>query len=271
VDARPLFLPLHRELVSLLEGLRPEDWDRPTLAPAWAVRDVVAHLLEGDLRRLSAQRDGQVPSSPKPITSEADLVAFLNDLNAEWVRVARRFSPRVLVDLLKVTGPAVAALFSSLDPEAAALFPVSWAGEAASKSWFDVGRDYTERWHHQQQLRLAVKAPSLTDPLWLRPVLELSVRALPHRYRGTVAADGERVEIVVRGASGGSWTLAHEEGAWQLYAGAASGAAARIDLNEDAAWRVFFKALPAGVAPPITIEGRPELGRAFLTAWAVMA
>jgi hypothetical protein len=33
---------------------------------------------------------------------------------------------------------------------------VAWAGEAESKNWFHVARDYSEKWHHQQQIREAV-------------------------------------------------------------------------------------------------------------------
>jgi hypothetical protein len=176
-----------------------------------------------------------------------------------------------MVELLEVTGPKQAEVMASLDPDAEALFPVAWAGEAASKSWFDVGREFTERWHHQQQIRLAVGARLLNEPVWLRPTIDLSMRALPHRYRATEAAEGERVELEVTGDSGGSWTLVREAGAWRLYAGTAGSAAARLELDEDTAWRVFFKALPPGGASAIKVRGRPELGRAFLTAYAVMA
>ena len=39
VDVRPLLPGLHAELVSLLEGLAPADWNRPTLAGLWTVRN----------------------------------------------------------------------------------------------------------------------------------------------------------------------------------------------------------------------------------------
>ena len=55
-----LFRPLSKQLVTLLRGLAPADWDRPTLAGAWRVRDVAAHLLDGQLRRISVQRDAHL-------------------------------------------------------------------------------------------------------------------------------------------------------------------------------------------------------------------
>src|SRR5688500_2881766 len=95
-----LFLPLQRELVALLRALPEADWSRPTVARGWAVRDVAAHLLDTDLRRLSAHRDAH-RARLKESGGYAEIVAFINRLNAEWVEVARRFSPRVLTDLLE--------------------------------------------------------------------------------------------------------------------------------------------------------------------------
>ena len=57
-----LFPALDARLVELLRGLTPDDWNRPTIAPRWTVKDVAAHLLDTLLRRLSFGRDGYVPS-----------------------------------------------------------------------------------------------------------------------------------------------------------------------------------------------------------------
>src|SRR5690349_15059334 len=85
------FAPLHAELLGLLRGLGPEDWHRPTACALWSVRDIVAHLLDDDLRRLSFHRDGQPPpADAAAVDGPAALVAFINQMNAEWVAVARR-------------------------------------------------------------------------------------------------------------------------------------------------------------------------------------
>jgi Mycothiol maleylpyruvate isomerase N-terminal domain len=52
VNVVPLFGPLHEELVRLLSGLSAADWERPTVAGAWRMRDVAAHILDTDLRRI---------------------------------------------------------------------------------------------------------------------------------------------------------------------------------------------------------------------------
>src|SRR5262249_39929347 len=141
IDTRPLFLPLHEELMALLRGLSAADWERPPRAGAWTVRDVVAHLLDGDVRRLTFQRDGVGWPGPEPAAPTFDaLVPFLDRLNAEWIAAARRLSPRVLVDFLAVTGPQVASLFASLAPEGRAFVGVAWAGVDEAPNWLAVRR-----------------------------------------------------------------------------------------------------------------------------------
>jgi mycothiol maleylpyruvate isomerase-like protein len=268
-----LFPPLHEELLVLLRGLAPGDWLKPTIAGAWRVRDVAAHLLDGDIRRLSTHRDGLAfPPPETPIGGYGDLVRYLNALNADWLRVADRISPRLLVDLLAITGPQVAALFASLDPRARAFLAVSWAGEDASENWLDIGREYTERWHHQQQMRDAVGAPPLTARRWLAPMLEISVRALPFAYRDTPAADGQTIAFIITGEAGGSWSLRREDGHWSLFAGEARSPTVRVTIDQDSAWRLFFKALRRDeAARRVKIEGDRQLGEVVLGALAVMA
>jgi hypothetical protein len=150
VDTRLLFRPVSGSLVTLLRGLPLARWESPTVARAWVVRDVVAHLLDTTLRRLSFHRDAMLPPPP-PFTSERDVVDFINDLNAQWVKSAKRLSARVLTDLYERASRDAADWFESLPLDRPALFPVSWAGQHASEGWFDIGREFTELWHHQQQ------------------------------------------------------------------------------------------------------------------------
>jgi uncharacterized protein (TIGR03083 family) len=264
--------PLHAELIALLRGLGPGDWHRPTACALWSVRDITAHLLDDDLRRLSFHRDGQPPPSDAAIDGYASLVAFINRMNAEWVAVARRMSPRVLIELLDVTGPMVVDLFRSIDPHAPAHWAVAWAGETTSEHWFDVGRDYTERWLHQQQIRDAVGAPPLAGREWLHPVLALFVRAVPVAYRTVDRPDGTTVLLAIEGPAGGDWTLRREAGAWRLLAGRHPSPDATVTLSDDTAWRLFSKGLAGGAARSrVRIEGDQALGEVALGALAVMA
>lgn len=270
-DTAPLYLPLHGELMRLLRNLEPADWIKPTVCGNWAVRDLAAHLLDVDVRLLSQTRDGHYPPPPDPpIAGYPDLVAFLNRLNREWIEAARRMSPGVLVDLLALTGPAVAAAVTSLDPHTPARFPVAWAGEDASANWFDIGRDYTERWHHQQQIRDAAGAPALYERRWLYPALDIFMRVLPHTYRA-VEPRGV-VEVAIEGEAGGVWSLAAVDGAWRLFEGAAGDPTARVRTDQDTAWRLFTRGIGREAARGrVRVGGDGSLGAVFLDALAVMA
>src|SRR5205085_2171515 len=90
-----LFPKIEAALLELLRSLSPEDWDRQTLSPAWRVRDVAAHLLDTQVRKLSMCRDRVAPVAAK-VRSDADLATVINRLNAEGVAYYRRLSPAVL-------------------------------------------------------------------------------------------------------------------------------------------------------------------------------
>jgi len=284
VYTAPLLRPLLRELLELLRGLTAEQWEAPTVAGAWRVRDVAAHLLDGELRKLAVYRDGHLLPLEAPIQTDRDLARFVNALNAEGVAWARRLSPRLLVDLLANTGEWAATLLEALPPHDAAMWPVSWAGEDVSENWMDVGREYTERWHHQMQIRDAVAAPpTLLEARWYRPLLELSVRALPKSYADVTAAPGAAVTFTVtttvdatpdHAGSGdvlGAWTLVRDAERWTLYEGVGTHAVTVVRTTADAAWRLLYNAL-RGPAPPaaITIEGDPRLAEPLLRTRSVV-
>lgn len=268
-----LFGELHEELLKLLRSLSAEDWYKPTVAGSWLVRDIAAHLLDSDIRRLSFQRDNapQVPPD-KPIQSYSDLVGFLNQLNADWIKAAKRISPQLLIEFLSVTGAQVTALFKSLDPFATALFGVAWAGEESSPNWFDIAREYTEKWHHQQQIRDTVGAQPLYERKWLHPVLDAFVRALPHNYRELAADEGTEIALSVTGEAGGEWTLVKTENDWRLFVGESANAACRIQMDQDTAWRLMTKGLTRDQAVRrIEVFGKENFAEPLFRTLAVMA
>jgi uncharacterized protein (TIGR03083 family) len=267
-----LFPGLHQELMRLLRGLDEADWSRPTACALWSVKDLVAHLLDTGLRRLSSGRDGFMPPPEGGVAGYADLVAYLNRLNAEWVTATRRLSPPVLLALMDVMAFQVHAFFGSLDPHAQAQFGVAWAGEETSLVWFDIGREYTERWLHQQQIREAVGAPGLLGREWLYPALDIFMRALPHTYRAVSAEPGQSIHFAIRGEAGGDWTLRRQAQGWSLFTGRDDRSATRVSLDQENAWRLFSKGLPPEAARHgVRIEGDPRLGEPVFGALAIMA
>ena len=264
-----LFPEILQHLLDLLAGLPAADWDKPTVCMSWSVKDVALHLLGDDVGILSRKRDGF--SLPADIKGWDELVAFINHLNLTWVEATRRTSPRLLLDLLRLTGDQVCAYFDSLDPYTIG-DPVSWVGPEPAPVWLDLAREYTERWLHQQHLRQAVDQPGLTGPRFLGPVLDAFVLALPRTYQHTGAAEGTLVTLTLRGACGRQWSLRREAGRWELYVGAASTPAAEVMMDEDVAWRIFTKGLSRAEAEgSITIKGDRPLGLRVLDTVSIIA
>lgn len=271
IDVAPLFAPLDARLLDLLEALAPHEWRQPTIAGAWTVHDVACHLLDTAIRRLSMARDGWFPPGPPP-ASDAELAALVNRMNEDGVRVLGRLSPRLLIGLMRGVTRELHAYLLSVDPFAPAVFAVSWAGEARSPHWFDVAREYTERWHHQQQIRLALDRPGIMTRELYRPVLATFMYALPRAYAEIAAPAGTMAEVVVVGDAGGVWHLVRSESQWQLRPDAAPGAVlARTRIPQDIAWRLFTRGISRGEAEPrLDIEGDPTAGRAVLAALAIV-
>lgn len=261
---------LDQKLIELLETLSPEDWKKQTIAPEWKVEDVVLHLLDGNIRILSIQRDGYFGVPPENINSYNDLLAYLNQLNADWIKAAKRMSPKLVVELLKQTNKEVADYLHSIDPFAPALFSVAWAGEEQSANWFHWAREYTEKWHHQQQIRLAVgKEKELYQREFYHPHLETSMRALPHHYRNFPGTKGAVLSFEISGDAGGIWHLYHDGTKW-IQAEEINITENLITIEADKAWRLFTKGIKPEEAG-IKVEGNKEAGEHLLSMLAVMA
>jgi hypothetical protein len=206
------------------------------------------------------------------------VVGYLNQLNQSWIAATQRLSPAVLIDLLVHSGPPYYEYLGTLDPQAPATFAVGWAGEAESANWFHIAREYTEKWHHQQQIRQAVgQEDALYEPMLYRPYLATSVRALPHRLHHVAAAPGERVRFEVTGPGGGCWVLHREAAGWALRLEAdtetsAVPARAHVKVAGPVAWRLFSKNISLAHALPfVELTGDQQLGQWLLVAVAVMA
>ena len=268
IETLPLFAELDRLLLALLRSLKPADWQRPTLARQWTVHDIAAHLLDGNMRTLSMLRDGYSGEAPDD-TSYAGLVAYLNRLNADWVLAMRRLSPALLIELLAQSGAEYSAYLATLDPWAPAAFAVAWAGETESLIWFHIARDYTEKWHHQQQIREAVgqPVPLMTKELF-QPFIATLMRGLPHAYRQVAAPVGTRVQVEIGGSI---WELMRNDDSWQLVPPGAASPAAKVTLEPADAWKLFTKGLSGAEARQrAQVAGDEALAMASLRLVAVI-
>lgn len=270
--AAPLFEELDGQLLMLLESLTPDEWQRPTVVPRWNVKQIAAHLLDTALRRLSLDRDRASQPPPPPVDSSAGLTRLVDDLNARGVAVYGALSGRMIVSLLRVATRELREHFLSLDPMAPAAWAVSWAGERESLNWFDTARELTERWHHQQQIRLAVGRPGIMTPALYGPVLDCFMRALPYAYRAVPAQVGDAVRVRVDGPCGGEWRLQQDGSGWHLVDDVAGARViASIAIPQELAWQIFTKAVaPAAARARVTIEGSEDAGAALLHMIAIV-
>lgn len=266
-----LFATLDAKLIALLQSLSPADWQKQTIAPLWKVKDVAVHLLDGNIRGLSIARDGYFGEVPTDIQSYQDLVAFLNGLNADWVKAMRRVSPAMLVHLLETTGKEYSDYLQTLAPFEQAIFSVAWAGEEHSANWFHIAREYTEKWHHQQQIRLAVgKTEELYAPELYFPHLDTSMRALPHHYRSMAGKQGDLLHFIVENV--GKWQLHHNGQVWELVTDSTTSPICEVKIAGEVAWRIFTKGIARQEAQQhISITGRQDAGEKILDMLAVMA
>src|SRR5260370_25667451 len=178
-------------------------------------------------------------------------------------------SPRLLRELLAFTGPEVEAYFRSLDLPAIGE-PVSWAGPDPAPVWFDLAREFTERWHHQQQIRDGTGKAPVYDPYFLAPVLDTFVRALPHSFRQVSATDGTVVRFEISGGAGAAWFLVRTGDAWELALESEAEAAAEVVVPQDTALRMFTKGVGLGTArAAAAVRGDAELASASFRTVAV--
>lgn len=267
-----LFPILDAKLIALLRSLSAEEWNKPTIAKLWTVKDIAAHLLDGNIRTLSMARDGYNGVQPGIIASYQDLLDYLNRLNADWVHAMKRMSPTVLTDLLEATGKEFCGHIASLQPFAPAIFPVSWAGETESENWFHVAREYTEKWIHQQQIRDAVNKPGIVTKELFYPFIETFMQGLPHTYRNINAETGTSVLLTISGEMGGHWLLVKKDLGWQISHQQSATATASVNLDADTAWKLFSKGIsPETALEKTTITGDEYLGRIALSMVSVMA
>lgn len=271
IETYQLFSELTDKLIVLLEGMDKEQWNNPTCYPSWRVRDIVAHLIQTSIGRLSIQRDaysnhGEFDREP----SFEDLSNIIDSTNSNWSALFSTVSPPILLDFIKTSEKQLADFILTQDLHSKALYAVSWAGESESENWFDLGRDYTERWHHQQQIREAVGAESLTEKRYLAPVLQLFMYSVPFWYESVRAEEGTTISIVITGDSGGRWLLSRQNSQWMIEESAEKSLNS-ISISEDTAWRFFTRSLPVeSLKNKIQLNGDQELLRNFHNVRAIM-
>ncbi|RZJ78711.1 MAG: hypothetical protein EOO47_13000 [Flavobacterium sp.] len=272
IETLHLFAALDEMLIELLSSLTDEEWQTPTVAKLWKVKDIASHLLDGNLRGLSISRDKFFGENPGEIHSHQELVSFLNNLNLSWTSATKRLSPKVLIELLKLTGEEYSNHLKTLNPFDKAIFSVAWAGQETSPNWFHIAREYTEKFLHQQQIRDAVGKPGIMIPDLYQPFLNTFMYAFPHTFKDVFADEGTIVSIKVSSEIGGTWRIIKTAKNWVFTDDRSKTPNAEVIIDPDTAWKLFSKSwCTAKVIDKVEIKGDEKLASQALKMVSVMA
>jgi hypothetical protein len=241
IETLHLFPKLTEELLKLLRELETSDWLKPSSIKDRTIKDLVSHLIDGSMRRLSMQRDNFVDDTNiSNIDSYEDLVNHIQKLNRDWINISRRLSPAFLIDLLEYSDKQLYDFFKTLKPNDKAIFSVAWAGESISANWFDIAREYTEKWHHQMQIKLALDRPILLDAEYSEPLYDTFMLALPHLYRDFTNYDnGTKIKISLIGNLSKSWVIERHTDKWDFVDSESVDIHTSVELPDDIAWIIF--------------------------------
>jgi hypothetical protein len=176
-----------------------------------------------------------------------------------------------MIEMMSAACEQSADFHESLDPFAPAAFNVSWAGEETSLNWFDTARELTERWHHQQQIRLATHRPGLMTPEFYHPVLDCFLRGLRYQCRGIDAPSGTAILVEITGDCGGQWWVSKGTSEWALVKNPFCAPASCVTIPQTLAWRLFTKGIDRDLArAQIRIDGDPRLGEGVTHLTAIV-
>ena len=272
IDVLSVFPTLNKELILLLKNLKPPDWDKKTVCPEWTIRDIAIHLLDTNLRKLSIDRDGHSYLKNREFATYEELIIYVNQLNADYVNAMRRVSTNILIEMIEKYQNELLLYFDECDPFDMAIFPVRWAGKEHSENWFDIAREYTERWLHQQQIRFALNDQKLLSREFYLPYLKTAMQALPYTYQKIKAPIGATVKVEIVGDAGSSWVIEREKNNWNFVDNDVENPDALVYIDQQIAWLIFSKGIkPMDAQQYYQLHGDTELGSHALNMISVMA
>jgi uncharacterized protein (TIGR03084 family) len=187
----------------LLLSLQASDWELPSSAPGWAIRDQVSHLAFFD--------EAAVTSAIEPDRFRREAAELLGLGHGFPDEVARRHRQLVAEDLLTWFGSArleLLTVFGGLDGRTR----VPWFGPDMSVTSSVTAR-LMETWAHGQDIAEVFGIePEPTDRL--RHIAHLGVRTLGFSFAlNGLAIPDAAVRVDLESPSGGRWTWGDESAA----------------------------------------------------------
>lgn len=158
-------------LREVLSALPVSDWDKPTHAVGWSVRDQVSHLAYFDEAATRAMLDHEAF-----VAEVQEVLQGGGDLEARYLTRGRDMSPGDLLDWWRSASHALIATARKVNPSAR----VPWYGPAMSPASFITAR-LMETWAHGLDI-IDVVDGDRPDSDRLRHVAFIGVRARPYSY-----------------------------------------------------------------------------------------
>ena len=272
IDVLSVFPTLNKELIYLLKSLKSTEWDKKTVCPEWTIRDIAIHLLDTNLRKLSIDRDGHSYLKNREFATYEELIIYLNQLNANFIIALRRVSTNILIEMIEKYQHELLKYFDELDPFDMAISPDRWAGKEHSENWFDIAREYSERWLHQQQIRFALNDQKLLSREYYLPFLKTAMQALPYTYQKVKATIGSTVKVEIVGDAGYSWIIKREKNNWTFIDNDIANPDALVYIDQQIAWLIFSKGIkPMDAQQYYQLHGDTDLASHALNMVSVMA
>jgi uncharacterized protein (TIGR03083 family) len=258
LNAVPWLREERGSFLALLDGLADDDWQHETECPGWTVHGIALHVLGNDLSLLSRQRDAS-PSGLIPVAQRRgarDLAGLLDVFNQEWVSAASFLSPRLVIELLELTGDWTAEWFDKVPGDRLGE-PVPWMGPEPAPYFLVAAREYVERWVHHHQIARATDSKRPDDATTLHAV-EALAPGFPRLLAPLHAPDDAIVGVTVLDRS---WTLSGPGGGWAVQSGQPASSTAEIALvAPDIAARAFSRGLTASeMTEAVEARGDAEL------------
>jgi uncharacterized protein (TIGR03084 family) len=159
----------HASLESLVDSLTEEQWDAPTAAPGWSIRDQVSHIWFFDQRALLALTDAD------EFAADAARLMASGGTDAS-VEPGRSISGQEMLERWRTDRAALLERARAVD----ASTRVPWYGPAMGARSFITAR-LMETWAHGQDVADALGI-ELEPTERLRHVAHIGVRARPFSY-----------------------------------------------------------------------------------------
>jgi uncharacterized protein (TIGR03083 family) len=257
-------------LLTVLRSLDDEDWSLPTRCPGWSILDLAAHLIGDDLGYIAGHRDAHHGTEPPPGLGAERFITWLDELQDDWVRAARRLSPRLTIELLAWLDDRMVETIRADDSRAEDA-TVSWASDGLVPRWLDHGRELTERWIHHQQIADALGRPTEATGETLARVLDILRWAYPPGLEDIAAPEGAGVVIAVDGwGLSMVWTLVCSTAGWSFDPVDDAQVIARMTMTPEQAWRQLTNNLEPSIHGRPVLEGDPDACEALLRTRAII-